>query len=256
MAPGMMNADDNPNVSQWSLEAGYEYESNGTEYPIRNLNVGTDTGLVLTFYFNDSDLELWCKDMVLGYRVILSVPGDELKMSEQQNLAPLDSDTQILLKPKMVTTSEGLQNYEPNQRKCFYSSERQLRFYRNYTQNNCEAECLANFTNIECGCVKFSMPSKQIGNISLFESHLLLVRCFVGDSNTKICGPMKMNCYLLAKSKLFQGDINSALDATESFRMKCNCLPTCTSVQYDRSISELEIDRFLHFINLNHSNNV
>lgn len=42
----------------------------------------------------------------------------------------------------------------------FFSTERQLRFFRTYTQYNCEAECLANFTQIQCGCVKFSMPSR------------------------------------------------------------------------------------------------
>lgn len=89
------------------------------------------------------------------------MPGEELKISEQSIRVPLWENTQISIKPNMITTSEGLRKYPHDQRQCFFSSERQLRFYRNYTQNNCEAECLSNYTKIECGCVVFSMPSKQ-----------------------------------------------------------------------------------------------
>lgn len=44
-------------------------------------------------------------------------------------------------------------------RQCFFDTERQLRFFKIYTQRNCELECLANFTVKTCGCAKFSMPS-------------------------------------------------------------------------------------------------
>lgn len=37
-----------------------------------------------------------------------------------------------------------------------------LRFYKNYTQANCEMECLSNYTKNECGCVKFSMPRENL----------------------------------------------------------------------------------------------
>lgn len=63
------------------------------------------------------------------------------------------------IKATQITTSDGLRGYEPSKRQCFFNSDRQLRFFKVYTQNNCEEECLANFTKQECGCARFFMPS-------------------------------------------------------------------------------------------------
>ena len=95
-----------------------------------------------------------------GFKIALFIPGDTLKWSKIAFRVPISEDSLIMIKPRMTYTSEGLSKYDPNQRQCFFSTERQLRFYRIYTQNNSEAECLANFTKLQCGCVKFSMPSE------------------------------------------------------------------------------------------------
>jgi hypothetical protein len=47
-------------------------------------------------------------------------------------------------------------------RKCFYQNENQLRFFKVYSQSNCEWECLTNFTMKACGCVMFYMPSDRL----------------------------------------------------------------------------------------------
>lgn len=88
-------------------------------------------------------------------------------MSRNSFRVPVSEDTLITIKPKMTITSEGLRSYNPNQRQCVFLSERSLHFYKVYSQRNCEDECLANFTKIECGCVKFSMPSKLFLDLNL-----------------------------------------------------------------------------------------
>jgi hypothetical protein len=52
----------------------------------------------------------------------------------------------VSVKPNMITTSDGLIGYAPNRRQCYFNDERQLKFFKVYTQSNCELECLANFT--------------------------------------------------------------------------------------------------------------
>lgn len=59
-----------------------------------------------------------------------------------------------------MSTSESLKNYPPDRRKCFFPGEKHLYYFKIYTQQNCEVECLANFTYQKCGCVDFHMPSK------------------------------------------------------------------------------------------------
>lgn len=106
------------------------------------------------------DTEYLCKERSMkGYKVFLHTPGDVLRSSDAAIEVPFDEDVVVSLKPKMISTAEGLRTYIPSQRQCFFGAERPLEFFTNYTQHNCEVECLANYTAMKCGCVKFSMPS-------------------------------------------------------------------------------------------------
>lgn len=100
---------------------------------------------------------------------------------------------------------------------------------RTYTQQNCELECLTNFTFAVCGCVKFSMPH---------------------DDTTPICGIAKANCYNSAENDLLE-----STDAMELFRTvrSCNCLPACTSISYDSEISQARYEWQSYFRALNFS---
>lgn len=161
MAPAMMIASRNLNMTNWSLENGYKRVTNKTTYPLRTFNSGITGGLETAVQISKKNLDYLCHENGLGYKVILSVPGDTYQISRQSFRIPLFEDARIAIKPKQITTSMRLRKYNPNKRQCFYNSERRLRFFKIYSQNNCEAECLANFTKLECGCVRFFMPSME-----------------------------------------------------------------------------------------------
>lgn len=161
MAPGMLKVFDRQSITRWSLNNGYIGGTDDEEYPIRIFNSG-HRGLTVYLNMSKKDLEYLCHETGFGFTVIFSAPGDSLKLSRYSFRAPLAEDTRIAIKPKFTTTTNGLINYKPEDRYCFFDSERQLRFFRNYTQTNCDTECLANFTKIQCGCVKFAMPSMPI----------------------------------------------------------------------------------------------
>lgn len=91
----------------------------------------------------------------------MHTPGDVAQVSKQYFRIPFDQEVLISIRPKIITTSDGLKHYEPNRRQCYFQKERALRYFNIYSQSNCELECLANFTLSKCGCVKFSMPRKH-----------------------------------------------------------------------------------------------
>lgn len=93
------------------------------------------------------------------------MPGQSLKITRHFLRVPLFEEAEILIKPTLTYTSGDLRSYTPKQRQCFFNSDRRLRFYKIYSKNNCESECLANFTNQECGCVKFSQPSNYLNEL-------------------------------------------------------------------------------------------
>lgn len=161
MAPEVQIVTSNPNVLHWSRDKGYPDELHETPYPIRVFNANPNGGLFTFLRLRERDMEYLCGGYVHGFKVILSTPGESFKRSRQHfRISTLEQAT-VLIKPKMVKTSKDLQTYPPEERQCYYSTERPLRYYKYYAGFNCENECLANFTLRECGCVKFSMPSKK-----------------------------------------------------------------------------------------------
>lgn len=177
MAPGMLSVTNNPNVSHWSLENGYDDGFNGSGYPLRIFNARRDAALAVMVRIYEHDLEYMCTGPIHGFKIILTTPDHVLKPSRHSFRVPLTEVVEIQIKAKLTITSDELRDYEPNQRKCYFSSERNLRFFKYYAQHNCETECLANFTNIFCGCVKFSMPSES----NIEQCNAIINRCHSFD---------------------------------------------------------------------------
>lgn len=223
MASSMKIMSDNRNVTGWSLENGYDDNFHGNEYPRRVFNANQDFALIVFLRLFEQDLEHFCRGPFQGYKIILKTPGDALTATRHFVRVPLSQSVQISVKPTYITTSKELQTVEPNRRQCFFSLERKLRFFKIYTQAHCEAECLANFTANECGCVKFSMPRVN---------------------STRICGAASVKCYKKAEITIFGQDVIDGLSDgnARSFREKCNCLPSCTAIMYDAEIDRTQFD--------------
>lgn len=77
----------------------------------------------------------------------------------------------------------------------------------------------------KCGCVKFSMPR---------------------DKHTRICSQSEVSCYDSAEDGLMLEELNESLKSGsgENKRGKtdCNCLPSCTSINYDAEISQADFE--------------
>ncbi|XP_031636494.1 pickpocket protein 28-like [Contarinia nasturtii] len=210
-----MTVKNNPNVSGWSLDSGYSYPwgiDNNT-YPIQAANYKLLNFVQFFVEMYPNDYEHKCSGLEQGLKIVLSTPGEALRMS--QNYFRITESENIKMYPEMIEVTKKLRHYQPNQRKCFYSDERRLRFFKMYTEINCEEECLANFTKTMCGCVKFSMPR---------------------DVNTKICGGAKMKCLSDAR-KIFW-----ATNSGKTVRDQCNCLPGCTIIKYNPVIDRPKQD--------------
>lgn len=104
----------NSNVSQWSLETGYKSESIGNEYPLRMIESGRNAALELSLMIYERDFEYLCRGFDQGFKIILSTPGDSMKMLKTTLRVPVLEDSLIAIKPKVTRTSHGLRSYKPN----------------------------------------------------------------------------------------------------------------------------------------------
>ncbi|XP_063709864.1 pickpocket protein 28 [Culicoides brevitarsis] len=206
----------------WTLEKGYTAESstNFSVYPFRVLAAGARAGLFVLLSLYDNELDYLCRGPVQGFKVLLHTPGEQPRVSKHYFRVPTLQEVIVTVKPQMIQTSDNLLNYSPERRQCYFNHERQLKYFQIYTQSNCELECLANHTLSECGCVKFSMPR---------------------DKETPICGAAQIECYNKAEDDILKKEINEGLlTSTDAARgnTQCNCLPACTSIQYDVETSQ------------------
>lgn len=225
-------ASNNRYSSAWDLESGYGKEYNEHEYPVRVFESGEKGALEIILTSYEQDFDFICNAYRQGFMVYISALEDELELSQYFHTEFFE-DVSIMVKPKVMTTSNELRNYKPKQRECFYHYERQLRFFKQYTKQNCISECEANITKMICGCVKFSMPRMLIKFLSIkkinFSHRWFLQFLIPGDKNTKICGEAKIRCY----KEIYQ---DAALLISQ-----CNCLPSCSSVGYEKKLDRTKL---------------
>lgn len=164
MAAEVIAVVDRPSVSDWSLEDGYKTEAKDRSYPVRVFSAQKSSALKFKLRTFDEDVEYVCRTLVPGFKIFLHTPGDVLKESDVSIRVPFSEEVQISIKPKLTSTSDGLRKYDIEKRQCFFNSENKLNFFKFYSQGNCQAECLANYTLKMCGCVKFNMPSNAMLN--------------------------------------------------------------------------------------------
>lgn len=203
-------------VSEWSVERGYPNGASLSTYPERVQTAGARAGINIILPLSIYDKDYMCRGPSQGFKVQLHAPGEIPRLSQKYFRLSLDQEIVISVKPNMITTSEVLKGYEINRRMCYFQNERYLRFFKIYTQQNCELECLTNYTLKKCGCVKFAMPR---------------------DAKTKMCGYRSLLCIYEAEDELF-----NPYEGTPNEELGCNCLPACTSITYDAETSQADFD--------------
>lgn len=77
----------------------------------------------------------------------------------------------------------------------------------------------------------------------MIESHFRSKLFAIGDNETKICGRSEsmIKCSEMAERKLFRLSA-SKKNVGKSFRKECNCLPACTSIEYNAVVSHIKYD--------------
>ncbi|XP_073985653.1 pickpocket 26 isoform X2 [Rhodnius prolixus] len=203
----------------WTLEGGYPPDAPLDTYPHRALTAGAKAGLIFVMKAMWKDADYYCKGPVQGFRVLLHNPAEVPSVGERYLRAPLRQEIVASIQPKIMTTSKGLRSYSPDRRQCYFPSERYLAHFKVYTQRNCELECLTNYTLKKCGCVGLHMPRSE---------------------SVKICGGGSKECMLEANDLLRRYEIESSYKETK--QETCDCLPACTSIQYDAETSQADFE--------------
>lgn len=203
----------------WSLENGYPENEPLTTYPVRVTSASTrGASLQVLLMIEKASIDYGCSGSTAGYKIVVHTPDDVPLLSKNFVRVSPTKEVTIAVQPVMVTTSDGISKYPVEKRKCFMNGERNLKFFKVYSEKNCEMECFTNYTLRVCGCVKFSMPRTP---------------------DMPVCAEDKILCYLQAEDNMLIDMFN---DRDSNNNEDCNCLPSCTALEYDMEISQGNYD--------------
>ncbi|XP_018569461.1 pickpocket protein 28-like isoform X2 [Anoplophora glabripennis] len=188
-----------PSRADWNIEEGYINPKNVDAYPLRAFRSGAKNGLFVVLKTKREDIEYDCSSDENGYRVAVHLPSKIPDISDSYITVPFNQRVSGQIVPHLIRTSSDVKMFDPIQRDCYFQSERLLKFFKIYSQENCLIECKTEFMLNECGCVGFYMPP----NFTM----------------------LTMNLQLFA----YKG---------KEPVVNCDCLPSCTDLTYSLEISQ------------------
>lgn len=139
----------------------------------------------------------------------------------------------LSVRPRVVLASDNIKTaYTAKQRRCYFNSEKKLRYFRIYSKRNCEIECLANITVAKCGCTPFWLPRDE------------------KDSCHPICGLNKYSCmtktsYYFLNLEIAEASFASVLPSSTKDGSKahfgCNCMAACKTIMYEADVRAIKL---------------
>lgn len=127
----------------------------------RASNAGLFSGLEVTLKLQQKDTDYLCRKGVTGFRIVLHPAVEMPQPSKHFFHVPLMQHVSVAVKPNIITTkSNVLYKYDEEAMRCIVdrATQPKLKFFRNYTQRNCELDCLSTFTTKLDLDFHFSVP--------------------------------------------------------------------------------------------------
>lgn len=136
----LMSAHQRP--SDWSIDYGYKItDKNQKPYPYRVIDAGVYYSLFVILKASTNDIDHLCGGSAQGYKIGFHPPNDIPDMKKDFfDLSPKQA-VFYSIEPRYVKAADNIRKFSPQTRRCYFNGERRLRFYQQYTRNNCFMEC-------------------------------------------------------------------------------------------------------------------
>ncbi|KAH8238226.1 hypothetical protein KR032_001299 [Drosophila birchii] len=195
----------------WTPEKGYARKLPEFYYP--RTSGGTGIRMGLTVVLNASIAEYYCtKSMSVGFKVLVHNPAELPKVSNYGFVVTAGREARIPIEPVYEDALPTIRSIKKSVRRCLFSDENDLAYYRAYSRKNCELECEAKLLLRECSCVLYYLPRI--------------------DPMARVCGPNDNAC-----TDRVQTEIESSLT-----NLSCeSCWPGCFELTYKATLSTASI---------------
>lgn len=120
--------------SDWKMDRGYPEKPNVELYPYRVFGTGPHSSLMVVLKLYKSDISYLCSGAVQGFKITFQSPHEQPQLWNNYFYISPGTASAFKIYPNLVFTLPNVQRYSPNIKHCFFNSERQLRFFKEYTQ--------------------------------------------------------------------------------------------------------------------------
>ncbi|XP_053685967.1 pickpocket protein 28-like [Sabethes cyaneus] len=216
LAPDLFFSNASKPTENWSLQNGYaDYGLFLKYYPRPAVDLSEKYRLRLKLHFNQTSGNSSCPSLS-AVTVYLHNPVDFPYKAKSAMFVEPGQKVDVSIKPLVKLSPNVLKYYPAESAKCYFEGQRKLRFFKIYTQENCELECRTNYFLEKKKCVLAYMPRA---------------------AGTKLCrnsfqweDQFDKDALLLAKAEKFP--------LSKYFVNTCKCLPSCSQIGYDKEVSQ------------------
>lgn len=174
---------------------------------------GTGSRMGLTVILNSSSDQYYCStSKSVGFKVLVHNPAELPKISNYGFLVTAGREARIPIEPNYQDAVPSIRSIKKEVRRCLFSDEGDLVYYRTYSRKNCELECEARILMEKCNCVLYYLPRV--------------------DPATRICGPNDNICTSEVQAEIESADRNISCDA---------CWPGCFELSYKSTVTATTI---------------
>jgi acid-sensing ion channel, other len=110
--------------SNWTV---FGYKTNHPyTYPYRALGGGKKAGISISLKMRKKDVDYACNG-ASGFRLSFHTPDELPKTDSLFYRIPFNFETSIMIKPRVMSTSDDLKSYKPEDRQCYFNGEKELK---------------------------------------------------------------------------------------------------------------------------------
>lgn len=92
---------------------------------------------------------------VKGVSVFVHSPDEFITQSSRRLYHQNYSNIVLYVTPEIILIADELKSWPIKKRNCYLPGEKNLEYFKIYTKNSCEQECLSMVAQKTCGCVPF-----------------------------------------------------------------------------------------------------
>ncbi|KAG5679881.1 hypothetical protein PVAND_009418 [Polypedilum vanderplanki] len=178
------------------------------KYPLK---VGVNDRSKFQIKASEKEFEIYDFIRARFQKIIIHSPELLPTFMDLKMITDVPQSINIEIIAENIKTEESLRSQKPEDRECYFEDERQLKYFKIYTQKYCEMECIMDHLFNVCKCQMIDSIYKE---------------------RKPFCLAINENCINTERAKISQQENN--------IKTNCTCLPLCNMLTYHVKYNQIK----------------